>query len=254
MKYFLGTVALVLALFNTVHVVQAAAICNPVDASNYAECCDPNIGGEEVAANDAQCAAYEKTLTTTTTTTTTNCSIVTAANVNSCCPGSSTEQQLDACRTYYYYNPPSTSQQVGGTAAPTGAAVSTGNVNQSTTSYGTTTTATTSDQQALAACSAIQFKNVLYIAIWAKCVIGAVVIPGIFTLAFVVFLWGVFKFIRASEQKDKDEGKQFIYMGLIGLFVMVSVWGIIRILGSTFGITTTVPTLQTDYLDQNKAK
>ncbi len=116
-----------------------------------------------------------------------------------------------------------------------------------------TTPSTYSTTQAGTTCSSIKFKTLLDIAIWIKCIIGAVVIPGIFTLAFVVFLWGVFKFIRSSEQKDKQESKQFIYMGLIGLFVMTSVWGIIKIFATTAGIETVVPTLQTTTLDINNA-
>jgi hypothetical protein len=54
--------------------------------------------------------------------------------------------------------------------------------------------------------------------------------------------------MRADAQKDKDEGKQYIYVGLIGLFVMVSVWGILKILSTTLGISSVVPALQTDYL------
>jgi hypothetical protein len=109
----------------------------------------------------------------------------------------------------------------------------------------TTTTAPVMNS-ATASCNAIAFKTLLDIAIWVKCIIGAVIIPGIFSLAFVVFLWGVFKFIRSSEVKDKQESKQFIYMGLIGLFVMVSVWGIIKIAATTLGVdSSVVPALQT---------
>ncbi len=144
-----------------------------------------------------------------------------------------------------------TPQQIGGGTLPTAPV----NTAASNTALGATSTGTTTSGsgQAVATCSAIQFTTLLNILIWAKCIIGAVIIPGIFTLAFVVFLWGVFKFIRASEDKDKQEGKQFIYMGLIGLFVMVSVWGIISIITNTFGITAAVPLLQTNYLKSGNA-
>jgi FtsH-binding integral membrane protein len=84
--------------------------------------------------------------------------------------------------------------------------------------------------------------------IWVKCVIVVAVIPLIFTLAFLVFLWGVLRFMYASESKDKEAAKSFIWWGLVGLFVMVSVWGILRILSDTLGLDTTVPLLQTSYL------
>ncbi len=61
-------------------------------------------------------------------------------------------------------------------------------------------------------------------------------IPVLSSIALIVFLWGVFSFIRAEDDKKKAEGRQFILWGLIGLFVMVSVWGLIRILGNTFNL------------------
>ncbi len=116
------------------------------------------------------------------------------------------------------------------------------------------TTGYQEDQKAITSCSAIKFKSLLDILIWIKCIIVAAIIPLIFSLAFVVFLWGVFRFIAASDAEKKQEGKKLIWWGIIGLFVMVSVWGIIKILGTTLGLgEPTVPLLKTEYLDQNKA-
>lgn len=107
--------------------------------------------------------------------------------------------------------------------------------------------------QASAQCSAIKLNSVINIMIWIKCFIVTAVIPLIFALAFMFFLWGVFKFMRASDAKAKQDSQKLIWWGLIGLFVMVSVWGIIRILGMTLGIETTVPMLQTEYLAPQNA-
>lgn len=58
--------------------------------------------------------------------------------------------------------------------------------------------------------------------------------PGLaflFVLATLYFLWGVFKFIRgADSDKEREIGGQHIMYGLIGLFVMVSVYGIMWML------------------------
>ena len=51
--------------------------------------------------------------------------------------------------------------------------------------------------------------------------------------AVVVFLWGIFKFI-SSEGQDKESGKNLMFWGIVGLFVMISFWGIIAILRRTF--------------------
>lgn len=58
-----------------------------------------------------------------------------------------------------------------------------------------------------------------------------------FVVALVVFLFGVMEFIRNSGDKDKREkGRQHMLWGLIGLTIMLSVYGIINILVRTFGI------------------
>ena len=57
-------------------------------------------------------------------------------------------------------------------------------------------------------------------------------------LAVVVFVYGVFKFVKA-EGDDKQAGREFIIWGIIGIFVMVSVWGLVNILESTFNLQNT---------------
>jgi hypothetical protein len=68
------------------------------------------------------------------------------------------------------------------------------------------------------------------------------VIPLIFTLATVLFIWGGVKFfiMNAGEEKKREEGKQFMLWGIIALAVMLSVWGLVNILGTTFNVNTRV--------------
>ena len=58
-----------------------------------------------------------------------------------------------------------------------------------------------------------------------------------FAIAFLVFLWGVFQFI-ASETTDanRSEGKRKIFWGLFGMFIMISAFGLIRLILDTFGL------------------
>ncbi|KKQ34922.1 MAG: hypothetical protein US50_C0031G0002 [Candidatus Nomurabacteria bacterium GW2011_GWB1_37_5] len=69
-------------------------------------------------------------------------------------------------------------------------------------------------------------------------VIGLVqgaIIPLIYILAFVAFIWGMFNYIMyAGDEKKRESGKQFILWGLIGLFVMTAVLGIVALLKATF--------------------
>jgi len=58
-----------------------------------------------------------------------------------------------------------------------------------------------------------------------------------FALALVLFLWGVFEYIKnADSPEDRQKGTQHIIWGLVGLFIMVSVWTILEIALNTFGI------------------
>jgi hypothetical protein len=55
--------------------------------------------------------------------------------------------------------------------------------------------------------------------------------------------------MRASDVKDKQESQKMIWWGMLGLFIMVSVWGIIKIVSTTLGLdSSVVPVLQTEYL------
>jgi len=65
--------------------------------------------------------------------------------------------------------------------------------------------------------------------------INNVLVPVLFAVAFIVFLWGAFQtFILGANSDDtKEKGKNLMLWGLIGFFVMVSVWGLVNILTGT---------------------
>lgn len=58
------------------------------------------------------------------------------------------------------------------------------------------------------------------------------VIPVLIALALVIFFWGLVQYIRTHKG-----GKDIMIAGLLGLFIMVSVWGIIRIAQNTLGVS-----------------
>ena len=72
-------------------------------------------------------------------------------------------------------------------------------------------------------------------------IINNAIIPLIFALAVAAFVWGVvqFFFLNADDVEKKSKGKQFMIWGIIALTVMVSVWGLVKIVGNTFGIDST---------------
>lgn len=62
--------------------------------------------------------------------------------------------------------------------------------------------------------------------------INGIFVPVLFSVAFIVFVWGAFKtFILGANSADvKKQGTNLMMYGLIGFFVMVSVWGIVNVL------------------------
>jgi|GEM_PF-432464 len=72
-------------------------------------------------------------------------------------------------------------------------------------------------------------------------VINNLVVPVLFSIAFIVFVYGAFKtFIMGAQSEDvQKEGKNLMLWGLIGFFVMVSVWGLVNILTGTIGFSST---------------
>ena len=67
------------------------------------------------------------------------------------------------------------------------------------------------------------------------------VVPVIFALAFIMFLWGVYRYFiagGANEEKVK-EGQKFVLWSVIGFVLMFSIWGIINLFINTLGFDTT---------------
>ncbi len=70
-------------------------------------------------------------------------------------------------------------------------------------------------------------------------------IPVLFGLALIVFFWGLIQYLRSGlGDKQVEEAKSLMLWGVIIIFVMVSVWGLVKILTDTFfsGAPTVAPT------------
>ena len=71
-------------------------------------------------------------------------------------------------------------------------------------------------------------------------VVEQIVNPIILLLAaaaFVVFIWGVFEFVRhAGDPTKREEGRSAIMWGLIGLVVIFGAYGIINLALGTFNL------------------
>ena len=60
-------------------------------------------------------------------------------------------------------------------------------------------------------------------------------IPLLIAVALVAFFWGLVRYV-ISGGEDHAQGRNIMIAGLIALFVMVSVWGIIRLAQNTLSI------------------
>jgi hypothetical protein len=103
-------------------------------------------------------------------------------------------------------------------------------------------------QQQLPACptSPGNISDVLNLA---GCILRNAVLPLLITLSIVVFIVGIVKYIGGADEASKrEEGRRFMLYGIIALFVMVSIWGLVGTIQGTFGIGTSVliPQLQTN--------
>ena len=61
-------------------------------------------------------------------------------------------------------------------------------------------------------------------------------IPITIGLAMLAFFFGLSQYIRSSGEGHK-EGKHIMLAGIISLFIMVSIWGIVRFAQSSLGIS-----------------
>lgn len=69
----------------------------------------------------------------------------------------------------------------------------------------------------------------------------AAIIPVIIGLALLVFLFGVFKYVISSDEDAKTKGRDFMIWGIIGLFVMTAVWGLVGLLDDTLNLDNATP-------------
>lgn len=70
-------------------------------------------------------------------------------------------------------------------------------------------------------------------------IINGLVAPVLLAIAFISFLFGVYRYfiLGADNDTERATGRQFILWGIIGFVVIFSLWGLVAVVGSTFGLT-----------------
>ncbi len=51
--------------------------------------------------------------------------------------------------------------------------------------------------------------------------------------SLVMFFYGLVVFLATSESAKKEDGKRHMLWGLVGLFIIFAVWGVVTIVGDT---------------------
>ena len=71
-----------------------------------------------------------------------------------------------------------------------------------------------------------------------KTFINGTLVPLVFALAFIAFIWGMFKafILGGADEEKQSEGKQLMIYAIVGFAVMVGVWGLVNILTNLFGL------------------
>ncbi len=55
-------------------------------------------------------------------------------------------------------------------------------------------------------------------------------------IAMLMFIWGIVKYVIAGDEEAKAKGRQMMIWGVVGLFAIVAVWGLVKFIANTTGI------------------
>jgi len=61
----------------------------------------------------------------------------------------------------------------------------------------------------------------------------------LFGVALLVFLYGVFEFVRGGSSDDaRSQGSRHMFWGIFGLFIMISALGLVNLIANSVGANT----------------
>lgn len=68
--------------------------------------------------------------------------------------------------------------------------------------------------------------------------INSLFVPILFAVAFLVFIYSIYKYfiLGADKEEERTTGKYFAFWAVIGFAVIVSIWGLVWVVVSTFNI------------------
>jgi hypothetical protein len=70
-------------------------------------------------------------------------------------------------------------------------------------------------------------------------IINNILVPVLFAIAFIVFLYGIAKayIFSHGEPGAVADGHRLLLWGLIGFAAMISLWGLVNVVANTFGLS-----------------
>jgi hypothetical protein len=66
------------------------------------------------------------------------------------------------------------------------------------------------------------------------------VVPVLIALGVVYFVWGVITYVISSDEEAKKSGRDRMIFGIIGLAVIIGLWGLVNVLRNTLGVDNNV--------------
>ncbi len=69
-------------------------------------------------------------------------------------------------------------------------------------------------------------------------IINSILVPLLFAIAFIVFLYGIARayIFSGGDPAKVSEGHKLLLWGIIAFVVMISLWGLVNVVANTFGL------------------
>jgi len=79
------------------------------------------------------------------------------------------------------------------------------------------------------------------------CLLKRSVLPFLVALAVVGFVYGVIQyFIYSDNEAKRKKGADFMLWGIIALFSIVCIWGLVSLLSNSVGVDAVIPQIQVE--------
>lgn len=55
-------------------------------------------------------------------------------------------------------------------------------------------------------------------------------------IGILIFIWGIIRYVVANNEEQKANAQRLILYGVIGLFAITAIWGLVKFLSNTTGV------------------